>query len=1199
MAGTGPPTTAATGTITLDCPDYLMSPTGTDGFCECPKGYYAQGTQCHTCGEGVYCPTKGLSDQSEKVDCPFKMEKMITTGNETSWSINQCICPGTMIMTDESTRECKCPPGTYTEEDLSTGLMECTACPADSFQSDNNKENSCTECSSNEGVNDKNTHTDGATGSTSSSACICTESTMTRSGTSDGKCGCPAGYSFQCTGSGPSETCSCQPCSVGSFKDHVSSNTDEQCQRCTDTSSGGDVFTNTTSKGSTSRDDCSCYDDHHIDITGSCGCKPGYYWNVPASSCTECAVNYFHETSDVPSFTEDPETGEISFESDDECRACTSYDPNSWTNGTVGVTNRTTGCVCIDSNMKKMDDGMCGCKPGYFYVPSTGTENPSCEACPVDYYKSHTSLDEECSSCLVLDEHSFTNGTTGIGSEDGCICHTEYGFHHDPNYDLESSSSHFGPCVCGPGTYYSAGTLTCEKCEIGTYQPDHVSITTCESCEDANEALHFPGISGAVTISTGAETPTQCVCYKHYFDAAHVCMACMVGMSCDYDSETSDANDYGFTVENLNIEAGYWRPYNDSTFVYECLHPESCVGNVNSTETESFGGALCMHGHTGAYCDVCIHNATHEYAKDAKTGECIRCDADAHGIAMMIAIIGFTIFVAIFCYVTYRTAVNVASTASSTEGMTKEEKELEAERKIAEAKGKITEMKSKMDAIKAKKEKYMAMVNKARAAYKSARTPLKILVSFSQIVSGLPQTLDMKFPTAFTDILHSINFVNVDVGGMAAQSCLMVPDFYQELVAMTMGPIIAGGTLVIIFFACTLTRDPFFMTIGEEVFKLFLLGTYLVMPGATVKIFTTFRCDEKIVLDGVGEMQSENNGHYGMHLIADYKRKCYDSYIDSDGEIVKGDIDPQYAFYFWYAIVMIFIFPIGITSLYSIILYRNRHTIDPGQDQLAIIFGGSDGEEKALEAAIKIRDDGPHSKNHKKYAFLYEAYEPKIWWFEIFECFRRLSLTAGLIMLRPGTAIQISTSMVLCLISMRVYAYAQPYISDRDDILAEIMQWQIFFTMFGSLLMKVDLTDEGADKDMFGTLLLFVNAVGPSMLVCNSIYNGDMKAKLFGKIAKMKGQLEKAQKFLFCFKGRIGAVITMIEEKESGVESELGKKRGQRPDKYGVESTLKEWQSAKEGEERKKRLKEEAVEALLTSKLVSAYPAAYMKFPTK
>lgn len=238
----------------------------------------------------------------------------------------------------------------------------------------------------------------------------------------------------------------------------------------------------------------------------------------------------------------------------------------------------------------------------------------------------------------------------------------------------------------------------------------------------------------------------------------------------------------------------------------------------------------------------------------------------------------------------------------------------------------------------------------------------------------------------------------------------------------------------------------------------------------------------------------------------------------------------------------------------------------------------SDGEEKALEAAIEIRDDGPHSKNHKKYAFLYEAYEPKIWWFEIFECFRRLSLTAGLIMLRPGTAIQISTSMVLCLISMRVYAYAQPYISDRDDILAEIMQWQIFFTMFGSLLMKVDLTDEGADKDMFGTLLLFVNAVGPSMLVCNSIYNGDMKAKLFGKIAKMKGQLEKAQKFLFCFKGRIGAAIAMIEEKESGVESELGKKRGQRPDKYGVESTLKEWQSAKEEEERGKRLKEEAAE---------------------
>ena len=50
---------------------------------------------------------------------------------------------------------------------------------------------------------------------------------------------------------------------------------------------------------------------------------------------------------------------------------------------------------------------------------------------------------------------------------------------------------------------------------------------------------------------------------------------------------------------------------------------------------------------------------------------------------------------------------------------------------------------------------------------------------------------------------------------------------------------------------------------------------------------------------------------------------------------------------------------------------------------------GPEASAVAIAEAIKIRYDGPHSKRHKKYAFLYESYEPKCWWFELFECFRR------------------------------------------------------------------------------------------------------------------------------------------------------------------------------------------------------------------
>jgi hypothetical protein len=103
-------------------------------------------------------------------------------------------------------------------------------------------------------------------------------------------------------------------------------------------------------------------------------------------------------------------------------------------------------------------------------------------------------------------------------------------------------------------------------------------------------------------------------------------------------------------------------------------------------------------------------------------------------------------------------------------------------------------------------------------------------------------------------------------------------------------------------------------------------------------------------------------------------------------------------------------------------------------------------------------------------------------------------------------------------------------------------------------------------------LLLFVNAVGPGMLMCNSVYNGDMQAKLMAKIAKAKGSLEKVGKVLFCFKGQIGAAIAAIEYKQSDLTEELNKTRGARPEKYDVKTTLKLWGTKKAEEEEQQRI---------------------------
>lgn len=89
--------------------------------------------------------------------------------------------------------------------------------------------------------------------------------------------------------------------------------------------------------------------------------------------------------------------------------------------------------------------------------------------------------------------------------------------------------------------------------------------------------------------------------------------------------------------------------------------------------------------------------------------------------------------------------------------------------------------------------------------------------------------------------------------------------------------------------------------------------------------------------------------------------------------------------------------------------------------------------------------------------FLYDAYEPQCFWFEVIETWRRIMLTGGMIYFSPGTAAQVVSSMLICLASMRINAGCQPFILETHDYLVEVSQWQLFFTLLGSLCLKVKI----------------------------------------------------------------------------------------------------------------------------------------------
>ncbi|GMH99744.1 hypothetical protein TrST_g6278 [Triparma strigata] len=74
-------------------------------------------------------------------------------------------------------------------------------------------------------------------------------------------------------------------------------------------------------------------------------------------------------------------------------------------------------------------------------------------------------------------------------------------------------------------------------------------------------------------------------------------------------------------------------------------------------------------------------------------------------------------------------------------------------------------------------------------------------------------------------------------------------------------------------------------------------------------------------------------------------------------------------------------------------------------------------------------------------------------------------------------------SMVMCLGATRMYCKKSPFISDFLDVFAEVSMWQLFFTMFAALAIRVNLDGERLqDKgyfDVFLTVLQFM-----PMIVC-------------------------------------------------------------------------------------------------------------------
>jgi len=100
-----------------------------------------------------------------------------------------------------------------------------------------------------------------------------------------------------------------------------------------------------------------------------------------------------------------------------------------------------------------------------------------------------------------------------------------------------------------------------------------------------------------------------------------------------------------------------------------------------------------------------------------------------------------------------------------------------------------------------------------------------------------------------------------------------------------------------------------------------------------------------------------------------------------------------------------------------------------------------------------------------------------VYYYEVVECFRRVTLSGLVVFIFPNTAGQVMTALLLSLIFFAVFMVMDPYASAWDTRLARAGHAIIIMTFFVALAVKVDVDDdEKFSQDVFAGALVFANA---------------------------------------------------------------------------------------------------------------------------
>ena len=533
----------------------------------------------------------------------------------------------------------------------------------------------------------------------------------------------------------------------------------------------------------------------------------------------------------------------------------------------------------------------------------------------------------------------------------------------------------------------------------------------------------------------------DCVRGEYFSDS--ICQACEEGSYSLTDPSTTTLDLLGQKIckecpngasrchgDTIYLKKDHWRISELTTSLLTCPHHSSCIGGAG------VGDDLCAKGYEGL-CSVTVFESRNTYnwyigplcgicstgySFRSTTGECEPCsDSSNLDVVTIILLCLFVLAVVVLCSVYYCT------------GIRKTVKSMDDFYILVLSKLRLLNGRTRESAD-------FSLRDAARTIVKRFKARTKIYITLWQIVSILPFTLNLSFPNVYSVIAGALGVFNLNISTSSLVTCAANDsyDAIDSLVVDTSYPIVVVGILWVIFKAHVwLTSCEDSSALAARYFNIFLVFTYLILPFTTAKIFQVFTCQN---VDPDDVIEGED-----LYMTIDYSVSCSST---------------KYGFGFVWAIVCIFIYPLGIPVLYFHVLYAAKEDITSRNIKTT-------GEEEMK------RDARLHPIR-----LLFEFYEPHLWFWEIVETVNRLFLTGVLVVISQGSAVQIIIGIVVSLFFVKVTDIYRPYADKKVQTLREICQWQIFSVFFVAILLKADFGSvERVALDVILVLIVMANLV--------------------------------------------------------------------------------------------------------------------------